>query len=303
MATAEPLKRMVRPAALSLALWCGLSAGCVELNAFVAPGQAPTGAPHQIVASWEKRVMWTPDTEHGGKQIPALAGRLYLFGEQVGYPVVADGAVEVDMYDDRPATQGGTSVLVERWLIDEPTLRRLKRKDFLGYGYTLILPSKTVEDHPDLNAVHLTVKFTPRSGTPLFDPGRPIVLSMGDVPVGVPLAKAPAPAAQAVAQQPPVLPQQPPVQPVAYQPPPVVPVQSVPPTQPTVVPPPPPQPPVVMPPPQPSGMVLPPPIIMRPAPGTEVVAPSNPPALVQPPADSQGPPLRVRITVDKSGRD
>ena len=82
MANAKPMTRVVRPLALSLALWCGLSAGCVELNAFVAPDgpAAPVVAPHQIAAAWEGRVMWTPDTVHEGKQVPALAGRLYLFG-------------------------------------------------------------------------------------------------------------------------------------------------------------------------------------------------------------------------------
>jgi hypothetical protein len=320
MATAEPLKRMARPLALSLALWCGLSAGCVGMNAFIAPDQAPAGVPHQIAATWEKRVMWTPDTVHNGRQIPTLAGRLYLFGEEVGFPLVAEGAVEVDLYDDRPAAQGAPSVLVERWLIDEATLRRLKRKDFIGNGYTLVLPSKTIEDHPDLNAVHLTVKFTPRSGAPLFDAGRSIILSLGDVPAGVTLAKAPVTA------------QQQPVQPAVYQPPqnqpaPVVPVQAVvpppqagmvvppqlpmvpqpqpvvvppqqpvvlPPSQPVVVPPPPP---AVLPPSQPTTTELPPPIIMRPAPGTEA-APSRPPAVQ--PSEPESPPLRVRITVDKN---
>jgi hypothetical protein len=303
MATAEPLTRSVRPVALGLALWCGLSAGCVELNAFVAPEQAPAGVPFQMVATWEKRVMWTPDTVHNGQQIPTLAGRLYFFGEEVKYPLTADGAVTVDLYDDRPVAQGSQSVLVERWLIDEATLRRLKRKDFIGYGYTLVLPSKTVQDHPDLNAVHLTVKFTPKTGSPLYDPGRPIIISLGEVPAGVTLAKVPAPGPvqQTAASQPAAPPQQQPVRPALYQlppnqPPPIVPVQAVPSLAPVA------QPPAIQPPP---SVMLPPPIIMRPAPN---LAPPEPPASqsspsVAPPADPSSPPLRVRIVVDKNNRD
>jgi hypothetical protein len=299
MATAKPMRRAARPLALSLALWCGLSAGCVELNAFVTPDAkpAPTGLPRQIVATWENRVMWTPDTMHNGQQVPGVAGRLYLFGEEVGgVPMLCDGAVVVDLYDDRPITQGGQPVLLEEWRIDEKSLHRLKRKDMIGWGYTLFLPWSTLEKHPDINLIHLAVRYTPTEGNPLFFTGSPMTISLGEVPPGVAWAKATATQAvqQAAAQQPATQPS--PVRPAVYQPPAYVPPQQA----------------VYQ---QPAGY-LPPPVVpvqavnVPPAPAPQPVAvppPGPVPDAVSPPVQRQPepppPPLRVRIGVPQRDQD
>jgi hypothetical protein len=215
MANAEPMKRVARPLTLGLALWCGLSAGCVEMNAFVspdgppaspAPPATPTGpvTPHQIVALWQDRVMWTPDTVHDGRLTPALAGRLYLFGDNLKSMVAGDGAVEVDLYDDTPVEMNGPSVLLERWKIDAPTLQRLWRKDRWGPGYTLLLPWGTLKDHPEIMKIHLVVKYTPKGGTTMFNPGSLMAVNLGEVPSGFAFNQAPGqqPVQPAAAQAP-----------------------------------------------------------------------------------------------------
>jgi hypothetical protein len=216
MANAKPMKRLARPLTLGLALWCGLNAGCVEMNAFVAP-DGPPGAgapaavtpgtvvsPHQVVALWQDRVMWTPDTVHNGQPTPALAGRLYLFNQNLSAMLAGDGAVEVDLYDDTPVEQYQPSVLLERWQIDAATLQRLWRKDRFGPGYTLLLPWTTLKDHPEIMKIHLVVKYTPKGGSPLFYPGSLMAVNFGEVPSGFVFNQSPAnqPVQPATAQAP-----------------------------------------------------------------------------------------------------
>src|SRR5207302_8783413 len=99
--------------------------------------------------------------------------------------LICEGTAVVDLYDDRPIAQGGQPVLLEEWRIDEKTLHRLKRKDKIGWGYTLFLPWSTLEKHPDIDLIHLTVRYTPNTGNPLFFAGAPMSVTLGDVPPGV----------------------------------------------------------------------------------------------------------------------
>src|SRR5262245_38479506 len=126
--------------ALALGLLAAL-AGCDTTEEFVSSSPPPAcsaGPPVytvqacQIAAKWEPNVLFLPDPSRDGARNPGIAGRVYLFGVEAGTPLVGNGCLAVDLYDD---TQPGGPVLVERWNIDSDTLRRLLTRDFLGWGY------------------------------------------------------------------------------------------------------------------------------------------------------------------------
>jgi hypothetical protein len=193
MAIAEsvtPRWRVRQSLTLSLLLWCGLSTGCVETAAFIHnPDFAPSApdAPNKIEALWVPKVMRMQDTVHGGEQLPGIVGQLYLFGPNVGRPLAGDGSVVVDLFDDTATAHGGDSVLIEEWRIDEKTMKRLLRNEFIGPGYTLYLPWSRFR--PDIMHVHMTVCYTPKAGSPLYQVGSPMIMTPGNVPPGVNMAK------------------------------------------------------------------------------------------------------------------
>lgn len=170
--------RTVLAAVLAAALLAG--SGCVALDNLLPKTDAPpTGQVCQIVAAWNKEVMTAPDTVNGGRPLPGLTGRLYLFGTQIDYPLAGDGNLIVELYaptppapnaarPDAPATPTAPAEpqRIERWELDKDTLHKLLRKDPIGWGYTLFLPWATYR--PDLTQVKLRVCYIPRGGTPLY---------------------------------------------------------------------------------------------------------------------------------------
>lgn len=152
-----------------------MTAGCVGTGPFVGSGDPPQASKVcQIVTTWNREVEFTPDPTHGGAPIPGLSGRLYLFGPEINFPLVGDGSITVDLYNDAPKTPDGKPVLMEEWRIDRDTLKRLLRKDMIGWGYTLFLPWGTY--HPEVTQVHLIVRYEPLNGLPLFAPISPLTL-------------------------------------------------------------------------------------------------------------------------------
>jgi hypothetical protein len=144
-------------------------AGCVITEGFHRPKEEmPTGPVHQVHATWESRVMTTQDVLNQGAPLSGLAGRMYLFGQELGAPVGGDGIAIVDLHDVSPETTQGKPKLLERWEIDRETLKRLARKDTIGWGYTLFLPWSTYR--PDVTRVQLQVRYVPEKGLPLFSP-------------------------------------------------------------------------------------------------------------------------------------
>jgi hypothetical protein len=101
-----------------------------------------------------------------------LAGRLYLFGSQVKRPLVGDGTLIVDLYDDTCDPKPDRPL--EEWRFDKATLQRLEREDAVGLGYTLFLPWGTYR--PEINRVHLRVCYEPAHGTPLYAENPPMSL-------------------------------------------------------------------------------------------------------------------------------
>jgi hypothetical protein len=172
------VRRGRRPAALTplvgLGLLVSLAAGCVGMKPLLwTEDQAKV--PCQADSRWEQQVVYASDPTHGGVQTPGLAGRLYLFGPEPGKPLVGDGSLVVDLFDETPVAKGGQPKLLERWCIDKDTLKRLARNDFVGPGYTLFLPWGTYR--PDIAKVHLTMCYSPQKGTPLYAPSRTIALN------------------------------------------------------------------------------------------------------------------------------
>jgi len=159
----------------------GLVGGCLGLEAFLTPKDPPpTGTPCRVVTTWAREVTFTPDPVNGGANTPGLAGRLYLFGPEITFPMLCGGQLTVDLYDARPEVNEGKPVLLEQWLIDSATLQRLQKKDTIGWGYTLFLPWGTYR--PEINRVLLKVRFNPVKGTPLFADPTTLTLGIGPAP-------------------------------------------------------------------------------------------------------------------------
>jgi hypothetical protein len=180
----EPRSRKICRRAALLALGCALLPGCVGLESFVGKtGNPPTGTPCQIVATWNKEVYFAPDPTHGGQPTPGLSGRLYLFGPRIDYPFAGDGSLMVDLYVVEPTTVenapagAGQLKLLEQWRIDKVTLKKLLRKDTIGWGYTLFLPWGTYK--PEITQVYLRARYDPPEGMPLYTESNPLTLAKG----------------------------------------------------------------------------------------------------------------------------
>jgi hypothetical protein len=166
---ARPVGRSRRLALNAAPILVALT-GCVGTTAFTAPSDAkPSGTPAQVVVTWTPKVVFAPDPVHGGAPTPGLAGRMYLFGPQIDFPLVGDGGVGVDLFDATPregAPANRPPVLIEQWHLDKDTLHKLLRKDMIGWGYTLFLPWGTYK--PEIAQVVVRLHYEPAKGAPLY---------------------------------------------------------------------------------------------------------------------------------------
>jgi hypothetical protein len=138
--------------------------GCVGMESFVLPGVDKLGAtPCEVVVAWNPEIISRPDPAHRGAPTPGLGGRMYLFGEGTDCPLTGDGCVVVDLYED---LSPNASVPLEEWRIDRDTLRRLLRRDAVGWGYSLFLPWGTYK--PEIKQVQLRLHYEPAKGAPLY---------------------------------------------------------------------------------------------------------------------------------------
>ena len=88
-----------------------LAPGCVTTQSWINTPEASTGI-CQVHTYWESRIQVTQDVVNGGRPLPGLAGRLYLFGPEIKFPEKGDGNVVVDLYDlsgARPEPKASTS--------------------------------------------------------------------------------------------------------------------------------------------------------------------------------------------------
>ena len=165
---ASSTTRLTRPAAGGLIVLALCAApGCLVLDkckSCTGMAQSAASQPCQAVMTWSHRVTYAPDPVHNGVPAPGLVGRLYLFDEQVKDPLLGDGGIFVELFDDGGPQPGG--VKIEEWTIDKDTLKRLAKKDTFGMGYTLFLPWGSYRTN--LSKVHLALRYDPEKGAPLF---------------------------------------------------------------------------------------------------------------------------------------
>jgi hypothetical protein len=149
----------------------GLTAtfGCVTTDTITAPLKVEKNSVPvtQLLAYWPNQVFYGPDPTNGGKQIPALGGRVYLMGADLTYPLQGDGKIVVQLFARQGDNPQAAPVLKAQWTFDEVTLKtKCLRKDFLGWGYTLFLPWDTYQS--DLSKVQLKVCYHPAKGMPVY---------------------------------------------------------------------------------------------------------------------------------------
>ena len=89
-----------------------LLAGCMTTGSFLG-SDGPASDICRVVVAWHPEVIFTPDPVHGGQPTPGLAGRVYLFGEQIDYPRVGDGSLVVDLYQEATTGEKASSVPLE----------------------------------------------------------------------------------------------------------------------------------------------------------------------------------------------
>jgi hypothetical protein len=169
-------------------------AGCVSTGSFVLPGLDKLGAtPSEVVVAWNPEILFRPDPANRGAPTPGLGGRMYLFGEGTDCPLTGDGCLVVDLYEDMTTN---ASVPLEEWRIDRDTLKRLLRRDAVGWGYTLFLPWGTY--NPQIKQVQLRLRYEPPKGAPLYAESSSVVFhkvnvtSSSTVVVGQSPSKVPA---------------------------------------------------------------------------------------------------------------
>ena len=142
----------------------------VRLRAFIAnDGLAgppdKQGQAARLTAAWNNKILYAPDPTHGGEPVPGLFARLWLFGPDTKDPLTAEGELFVGVWDMTPKSTGGQPVLMEVWHIDPEALRKFRRPDFVGEGYTLFLPWSNY--HVDLKQVNVIARFNGADGRSL----------------------------------------------------------------------------------------------------------------------------------------
>jgi Glycine zipper len=122
----------------------------------------------QVVANWTPQVQFVPDTVHEGRKMPGIVGRLYLFGEQVGFPLTGDGMVHLELSAILPERPQDGWICLEKLDIDKESLKKLLIPDdplLKGPAYTMFLPWWSYR--PDVTQIQMTLSYTPEKGTPL----------------------------------------------------------------------------------------------------------------------------------------
>jgi hypothetical protein len=149
-------------------------AGCETTGSFLNSDMTQSSdAPCRIEAMWNRGVATAADSQHNGAQLQGLAGRVYMFGTD-GFTVIGEGELVVGLFDDTPRPGGTGPVELHEWKIDPVTLKRLLKKDVVGYGYTVFLPWP--EDKPLLQHIQLKVRLNQQGRAPVFGDSGPIIL-------------------------------------------------------------------------------------------------------------------------------
>jgi hypothetical protein len=191
--TVGTVKRSKAAGLLALLALTGTGCSTVGPQAMLKQGP-PTGTPCFAITVWSKQVYLNPDPYHGGFQAPTLAGNMYLLGEGKDF-ITARGNVIVDLFD--VTYKDRDPQMLERYIFDPDTLKKLLVKDNMGWSWKLILPWGSYR--PDITKVELKTQFVREgSTTGLFADPAELALATPDHPQELPGARA-----QEMAQGPP----------------------------------------------------------------------------------------------------
>ncbi len=171
-------------AALLLTLACGCASSqgshTTTLPAFV-PGftETPGPAVTTLAAVWNPRVISGVDPAHGGAPMAGLAGRVWLFNEDLKENPLANGKLVVELWAQPPGQPQAQPVRMEVWEIKKEILNSVyKRTDSIGPGYSLSLPWPSYR--PDIAEVHLRVHYEPeKGGVPVYAQEQVLTLNTG----------------------------------------------------------------------------------------------------------------------------
>jgi len=126
------------------------------------------------MALWADGLVSQPDPMQNGLPMPGFAGRVYLFGPHLGQPLEARGPITVYLYDSL-APREGKPTPREMWNIDPDSLKKVLKKDGLGWGYNLWLPWSTYS--ADLKQVYLIVQYRNPEGRDAWSSAMPLALA------------------------------------------------------------------------------------------------------------------------------
>ena len=132
--------------------------GCDTTGPFMNP-DAPhfTEPPAQIAAMWQPNVMYTQDSLHDGKTCPVIAGRVYLFGSEPAHPLIGNGGSGRRTLRHDAATWPNRASQARGLALDPESLNKLLRHDFIGWGYTVVLPWSS--SRPDILSVQMKIRY------------------------------------------------------------------------------------------------------------------------------------------------
>jgi hypothetical protein len=131
---------------------------------------AKPGEASRLVAAFDNKIVYAPDTTKGGDPMPGLVARLWIFGPDLKEPVAPDGELMVGVWDQSPKENGGSPVLLEVWHIDRETAKKYVRPDMWGVGYSLFLPWQKY--NVELKQINVQVRYNGADGRNLVAPSQ-----------------------------------------------------------------------------------------------------------------------------------
>ncbi len=149
--------------------------GCVLFEKNDKPPEPPMIPCSQVLTRWKTHVHYTSDSLNPGRTVSGIVGRVYLFNEESHKAVEVDakGKITAVLYDMAPVKNHGEPKQLAVWDYDPVTLKKMKREDMLGQGYTLFLPW---EPRADVTHIKLEVFYTDRENKVHW--GSPDVMSL-----------------------------------------------------------------------------------------------------------------------------
>jgi hypothetical protein len=142
---------------------CAAVSGCVilESGTLSTPPELPPEPVNEVLTIWDPSIRLVANSVNNGEPLPGLAGRIYLMNETVRRMVDARGSIWVVIRDTtNGASNGQYAVKCE---FKELDLRRMKRTDKVGDGYTVFVPWETYR--PDIKQIEVQVCYAPRGGS------------------------------------------------------------------------------------------------------------------------------------------